>query len=745
MFRRQQLICFLSFLILGIGNSINAQNYVKIYDAATLEPLVYANVKLTELSSRSIQYTTSNDKGEVEIPFNTTTLIEATFIGYNKIRKEIIPGKEGIIYAFANEQELSEVVVTGSPKETTIEKSVYEVKVINQETIQKRGANTLADALQNELNIQISQDGILGSKIEMQGMGGYNVKVMVDGVPIIGRTDGNIDLSQINMNNIERIEIVEGPLSAMYGTNAIAGVINLISKQNQKNTVEGAAKFYYESNGTYNVDGNVGFKKNNHYINLDAGRYFFDGWNPNKNYDRDVLWNPKEQYFGGINYTYRTKKDWFHRFKTNYFQDRILNRYDPAGQLPIAFDDWYKTKRFDFTYATNGKINDNLSINSVNAYNFYHRVKNRYKKNLNTLESTLVPNSEGNDNQDTTKMNQWMTRTSIIWDNQEKIVSLQSGIDINVENGIGGRFKNEDGTSITMADASFFASMNIRPTKKISIVPAIRYGYNNMYKKLPTPSVQFKFDVKENSIVRINYGMGYRTPSLKEMYMVFNDANHSIFGNQNLKAESSQNLSTSYDYHNSFNQHSIKVGGKFFFNHKYNAIVLTSNENLIYTYVNIAEYSTLGFQIDNSYTFSGLTLGVGFSCTGISNNMFKNDNSLNRFLFYPQVQANASYEFKKINLSLNLFNKFMGKRFDYRLNENNEAELMETQAYDLLDFTVQKGFWKNRIGIIAGVKNILNVSNIVSSQSGGAHSSGGTTAIGTGRTYFVGLKISSKN
>lgn len=740
-----------SFLIsiiicLGIVSISNAQNHINIYDAATLEPLAYANIKLTELSTHSIKYTTTDERGKFEIPFKTKTLVEASYIGYNKVRKEIMPGQEAIIYAFANEQEIDEVVVTGSAKETTIDKSVYNVNVITAETLQKRAVNNLAEALQNELNIQIKQDGVLGSQIEMQGMGGYNVKVMIDGVPVIGRMDGNIDLSQINMNNIERIEVVEGPLSAMYGTNAIAGVINLITKQNQKNTVEGAAKFYYESNGTYNVDGNVGFKKKNHYISLNAGRYFFDGWNPTKDYDRDVLWNPKEQYFGGINYTYRTKKDWFHRFKTNYFQDKILNRYDPAGQLPIAFDDWYKTKRFDFTYATNGKIGKNLTLNSVNAYNLFNRIKNRYRKNLNTLESELVQDTEGEDNQDTTSLNQWMTRTALYWDNPEKIISVQGGIDINVENGKGGRFTEENGSSITMVDASFFVSLDIHPIKKVSIVPALRYGYNNMYVKLPTPSLQFKYDVSENSAFRLNYGMGYRTPDLKEMYLVFNDANHNIFGNKDLKAESSHNFSTSYNYQNSFNKHGLKIGTKFFYNHKYNAIVLTPDANLVYKYVNIAQNTSLGVQFDNRYTFKGLTVGVGISYTGLTNDLYPKDNSLKKYYFYPQMQTNVSYDFKKINLSLNLFNKWMGKRYDYQLNENDEAVQIQTQSYDLMDFTVQKGFWKNRIGITAGIKNILNVTNIIGSQTSGAHSSANNSSqIGTGRTYFVGLKISSKH
>ncbi|MBK9274597.1 MAG: TonB-dependent receptor plug domain-containing protein [Flavobacteriales bacterium] len=88
-------------------------------------------------------------------------------------------------------------------------------------------ANTLGEALRNELTVRLGQDNILGTAVSMQGLGGENVKVLVDGVPVIGRQDGNLDLAQLDLTGIERVEVVEGPLSVNYGTNALAGTINL--------------------------------------------------------------------------------------------------------------------------------------------------------------------------------------------------------------------------------------------------------------------------------------------------------------------------------------------------------------------------------------------------------------------------------------------------------------------------------------------------------------------------------------
>src|SRR5690606_31378648 len=93
--------------------------------------------------------------------------------------------------------------------------SVY--RIISAADIRSQGAVNLQDALRNQIGINIGQDGVLGGTINMQGLSGDNVKILIDGLPVNGREGQNIDLSTIVMANIERIEIVQGPMSIMYG------------------------------------------------------------------------------------------------------------------------------------------------------------------------------------------------------------------------------------------------------------------------------------------------------------------------------------------------------------------------------------------------------------------------------------------------------------------------------------------------------------------------------------------------
>ena len=116
------------------------------------------------------------------------------------------------------EKTLEEVVITGQINNTNIDSSVYKVKIIGQSILEKDVFQTVADVINFETNLNLEQDNILGSGVNIQGISGQNVKILIDDVPVIGRLNGNVDLSQILLHNVYQIEIIEGPLSVSYGT-----------------------------------------------------------------------------------------------------------------------------------------------------------------------------------------------------------------------------------------------------------------------------------------------------------------------------------------------------------------------------------------------------------------------------------------------------------------------------------------------------------------------------------------------
>ena len=132
---------------------------------------------------------------------------------------------------------MSEVVVTAQYSPQRVDKSIYKIDVIGVKQIDQKAANNLSDLFRDELSIRITQDGTFGSNMSIRGLGGEHVKFLVDGVPVIGRMDGNIDLGQLNLNNVDHVEMIEGPMSVIYGSNAIAGVVNIITKENKNSKI----------------------------------------------------------------------------------------------------------------------------------------------------------------------------------------------------------------------------------------------------------------------------------------------------------------------------------------------------------------------------------------------------------------------------------------------------------------------------------------------------------------------------
>jgi outer membrane receptor for ferrienterochelin and colicins len=263
---------------------------------------------------------------------------------------------------------LDEVIITGNYKPTGIDKSVILTRNINIEKLQSLGVQNVGDALKFQTNMRLQQDNILGTALSMQGLSGENVKILIDGVPQTGRQNGNIDLSQLNLANVERIEIVEGPLSVQYGTNALAGTINIITKKKLEKPFAAQINTYLESVGHINLNGNFGLKHDAHSFLVSGGRNFFDGWS-DVDTSRFKQWKPKIQYFGDVRYGFTLDKTQI-GLSGSYFDEYILNRGRPIQpDNEKAFDDTYKTQRYNTAFNWTQSFDNQWNTNFILAYN----------------------------------------------------------------------------------------------------------------------------------------------------------------------------------------------------------------------------------------------------------------------------------------------------------------------------------------------------------------------------------------
>lgn len=627
---------------------------------------------------------------------------------------------------------LDEVVVTSEFTPKTQSESIAPVTVINRTQIDNQAASNLESVLSQQLNIRISQDGILGSSMSMNGLSGQNIKFLVDGVPVTGRLDGNIDLSQINLNNVERIEVVNGPMATSYGTDAAGGVVNLITRQSVDKKFETGINTMYESIGQYIVDGFAGFNTGKSSVYVSGGRNFFDGWSSTDT-GRWQEWKPKEQIFGNARYRWIGKK-LVASYSLNVFDEKLSNKGTPrmTPYAAYAFDEYYKTQRITNQIQSSFIPGRDMLLSAMFAHSYYQRIKNTYIKDLTTLNESLVAGSE---EQDTTRMHTITGRATFSGMSKDSKISYQSGIDLTHEIANGSRFNEETKSS---GDYALFFTAAYKPTLKLEFKPGFRIAYNTNFKAPVIPSFSVKYQLSKIVAIRGSYGKGFRAPGLKEMYLYFVDINHNIQGNENLLPEYSDNFYVSASVTHNYNTITFNHELSGFYNSMRNLITLAQPdpENSLFTYVNLGKYSTHGMNYRINGSYKGFSAGAGVSYTG-RYNIYSDSSDFDQYIYSPDFSANIQYHLTKVNLTFSTFFKFNGKLPGYKLNEDGTITQFTNDSYRFLDASVRKGFLKNKISFAAGVKNILNVTNVNAMNATSAHSAGNEEqAVGTGRSYF---------
>jgi outer membrane receptor for ferrienterochelin and colicins len=655
--------------------------------------------------------------------------------------------------------DLKEVVVTGQFEPQSLRQSVYQVRTIHQETIRQRAATNVQSILNTELGIRFSNDLTLGtSDISLMGMSGQNVKILLDGVPLLDRGATKESLNQIDVRTIERIEIVEGPMSVVYGSDALAGVINIITKKgiedNQKFSVdasvqeETAGDDYraFSGKGLHNESVSAAWQGSGWNASAGVTRNDFGGWKESRTADPAVReWHPKAQWLGTGTIGY--KKQHFNLwYRLNYLKEDILSKestyIDNDTKELMALDRKFITNRFTHQVQAEWKLNDRWSFNGIASYQDYSRKTQTTSVNLETGDRRLYLKEEGA--QDKAEFDSKVFRAFTLhkW---STVVSMQTGVDINLNKGFGDRI---DGTR-SIEDYALFASAEISPVKSINIRPGLRFTHNSVYDAPPViPSLNTKFSLTNNLDLRLAYAYGFRAPALRELYFSFHDASHDIDGNPDLKAEHSNSLTGSLTwrvYQNSDTRYLLTAGG--FYNQFENMISL-GNVDIhnpgLYTYINILKNKTTGFTLNNALYWKSLHVSAGFSYIGVYNLFSEEDSALPALMWTPEVNSTITYYFDKIGMSLGTFYKFTGIRSSYMTTTvNNEQRIArgEVQAYHWADITATKKMTK-LFNLGAGVKNVFDVGQVTSSlNSGDAHSTGGPVPVGYGRSYFMTLSF----
>jgi outer membrane receptor for ferrienterochelin and colicins len=615
---------------------------------------------------------------------------------------------------------LNEVVVTAQFFPQSEKNSIYKVKTINRNTIEAKAVTNLTELLRLELNIDFSHNPVFGAGIELQGVSKENIKILIDGVPLIGRVNGVLNLNQINIENIERIEIIEGPVSVFYGTDALGGIINLITKKTQKEKFLGSLSGFYEDIDAKDFNANIGYKQGENNFKFGVGYYFFNGLNTDEVNIRSLNWPKRQQQNSSFKFT-RNMGD----FKLLFSSDFSKELVHTLGEIKRgkATDIDYTTKRFDNTLNFQGNLKNGNYIDITASYLNYDRFDTSFNFNSETESIDLIVD---NPNENANYFDTFYAKAQYANSNLSSKLKYVIGTEFELDQGKGNRILEGEQS---VHNTSLFASINYKLTDQFEIQPALRYTNNSSFNSLWSPALNLKYRFNSNSVVRFAYGKGYRAPSLKELYLswtpTFGPFSYVFSGNENLLLESSHSFNLYYSYGQYFNNKSyFSIEPSIAYNEIKDLIGLSELVNFERHYINLNKIKSLNTAIQLKYNINELKVNLGFSYLGRYIE-YSDAFDSNNFMFTPSINSSISYLIKPLHINVHVFYKYSGKREGHFIEEVEGVDVLQEtirEDFSNLDVSLSKSFLNNKIMISIGAKNLFNITDIETvNQIGVAH------------------------
>lgn len=682
-----------------------------------------------------------------------------------------------------NQKKIEEVVITGQYMQQSINKSIYKVEVIDAQQIKNMAVTSAAEVLNQNLNILIEPNSGSGdSNARIMGLGSAYTKVLIDNIPVVSDQGmGNqVDLSKINVNNIERIEIVKGAMGVEYGNNAVAGVINIITKKNyskkvtallslQEETVGKDYDWFKKGNGRHMQALNLGFRVSDNWsITADINHNDFQGYkgnlngykyfNPNNDKKRGYEWLPKDQTTANAAVRYSKNNTSFF-YKVNFLNEDV-NFYNPIIEdLPLgggnrtytADDRNYFTKRWIHQFNIQTKLGSRINYQGDFSYqtqqrksqDYVYDIPNRQKiseEEKNTFYDSKVFYSRG--------------MFSNFLDNDK--INFQLGYELDRTSGYAGSSTfqfNNNGINIERSIFNYanFISAEWKINNEISLRPGVRLALSDKFDSQYNYSLTARYNTSENSDLRAVFGSSNRFPTYDELYTYVVDNNHDIRGNENLNPETGYSLGLFWDYSKATNnlwKFNLSASGMYLDVKDRIESVIVSNSPLKYTYLNVDNYKSLLFGAGLNVRKGDLSLNAGVSLMGISQVLNAGTVvSSDDYNFYTEANFAANYTLPQVKTLFALYYKYSGtqRQFTQKATQNPgetpEYVLGELGKFNMMNFTVTQPFFNNHLELTAGIKNILDVSTVRNTIiSGGAHNAGPDTQnLFYGRSYFARL------
>jgi outer membrane receptor for ferrienterochelin and colicins len=379
--------------------------------------------------------------------------------------------------------ELSEVVITATRTVRQLSSLPMPVTLISKKQIQKTGTTRLKDILieQTGINFVTDQSGFTG--VQLQGLSSEYTLIMIDGVPLVGRSSGNLDLSRITVNNIKQIEIVKGPSSSLYGSEALGGVINIITEKPKRDGFKGDIGYFVRVGARDELDlnTNIVYKK---------GRFgAVAGINLNSS--------------GGFDLSPATATKTTESYQ-NYTSNLQLT-YDFSQKLHLFVSQRY-------FYEEQGKENIQSDWNSNTELR--HQINDIWDVNYTFYATQFTTESQFNG--EVSEFNQTLIRPEIRVTTALKNSSLITGLGANFD-ALDRTFFDE---IATFNSKYIFAQYDFHPLENMNLIVGARFDNHNKYKSAFSPKISSSYKINDWLTAKLSVGYGFKAPDFRQLFSI---------------------------------------------------------------------------------------------------------------------------------------------------------------------------------------------------------------------------------
>ena len=635
---------------------------------------------------------------------------------------------------------LEEVVVTATKTLRQLSTLPMPAKLITKDEIAKSSSAKLSDILDDQPGIFIVPDFGGGNGIQIQGLDSQYTLLLIDGSPIIGRQSGTLDLDRISIGNIEQIEIIKGSSSSLYGTDALGGVVNLITSKT-KDSISAEASYKISTFNTNDISVNLGkISQNGDNLNFYFNSFDSNGYDLNDDSILNTV-EPYKSYTGFLRYNFKKNK-W------SYFSSvRIYN----------------ENQNFTLNENSYGKniINElgiNTSINYIKNKNYKLIFENYYTNYKNDEEFRLNQNSI-----EESFFNQSLFKSelrSIYTINKKN--TLTFGLGFYSELLKRNNFYREE---VSQNSFNYFVQYEGFIFENTNYVFGARYDQYDEYESEFSPRFAIRTQINDNVSSKISIGKGFKTPDYRQLYFNFSNSisGYSVIG-FNAAKEIISNLQslgqisnliisqdefegklkpeTSISFNLGFNiktNKSTVFDINFFRNQisnliDYKIIASKVNGQSIFSYYNLNKVYTQGIEFNSTSTvFNDIEISLGYQFLEAKDNDSKNQIK-NGEVFARRTPSSPTFQIKpkdyfglynrsKHNFNLKISYAFKDYfdiyfkskyRSKYGLSDSNGNNLLDdfddfVESNLISDISISKNY-KNYI-LTFGVENLFDYTD----------------------------------